>query len=68
MVESYRNGPDDGGPKVDTSTRCTNCGSHIDTSQWFPIVTELEEESVILYTFCDDDCLDQWTSMNQSES
>nr|WP_192498392.1 hypothetical protein [Halorussus halophilus] len=41
--------------------RCTNCGDEIDTSQWYPVVTRTVDSEVQLYSFCDEDCRDDWT-------
>ncbi|MFC7203481.1 hypothetical protein ACFQJC_08150 [Haloferax namakaokahaiae] len=41
-----------------------SCNSRIDTTEWYPVVTELSGESVILYPFCDDECLDKWQAEN----
>lgn len=40
--------------------RCTNCGDEIDTAQWYPVVTRTVDEEVRLYSFCDDDCRNNW--------
>ncbi|WP_266075520.1 DUF7576 family protein [Haladaptatus caseinilyticus] len=40
---------------------CSHCGSPIETTEWFPIVTETtESESVVLHSFCDETCQDAW--------
>lgn len=40
---------------------CSHCDTPIETTEWFPIVTETtESESVVLHSFCDETCQDEW--------
>ncbi|WP_458209988.1 DUF7576 family protein [Haladaptatus sp. NG-SE-30] len=40
---------------------CAQCGDPIDTTSWFPVVTETTEDgSVRLHSFCDKSCHDAW--------
>ncbi|MFD1585788.1 hypothetical protein ACFR9U_02240 [Halorientalis brevis] len=42
-------------------THCHCCGSAIDTSDWYPIVTAKDERgNVALYAFCDKQCRETW--------
>lgn len=51
-----------GGPMT-----CANCGSLIDTTRWYPIVTKTEGGSIIFHAFCDDQCAAAWKSLYQAE-
>lgn len=40
---------------------CSHCGTPIDTTEWYPIVTETTgTDSVILHSFCDEECQNAW--------
>lgn len=60
MAKQYRTDSNGYDADVTDETMCENCGLCIDTSDWYPVVTEVESETVVLYTFCDDRCLGTW--------
>lgn len=40
---------------------CTHCGSTVDTSDWYPVTKERDEDgSLELYPFCGDECQEAW--------
>ncbi|GKZ13943.1 MULTISPECIES: DUF7576 family protein [Haladaptatus] len=41
---------------------CSHCDRPIDTTAWYPIVTETKEDgSVVLHSFCDETCQAAWS-------
>ncbi|WP_049971490.1 DUF7576 family protein [Haladaptatus cibarius] len=47
---------------------CSHCGSPIETTDWFPIVTETTgSESVVLHSFCNEACQDAWNRQQSDE-
>ncbi|WP_331235318.1 DUF7576 family protein [Natronorarus salvus] len=43
------------------SDRCTNCGGSIETTDWHPVTTEVDEDgSVELFAFCSWRCRDRF--------
>jgi hypothetical protein len=42
-------------------TDCDNCGGRIDTRDWYPIETVVDDDAVDLYRFCDVSCREDWT-------
>lgn len=57
----------EGGPNAGTGTsagaarRCAACGSRIDTTEWHPIATRVDESGGFhVHAFCDADCRDAW--------
>jgi hypothetical protein len=46
-------------------TVCANCASPVDTSEWHPIATEVDEDDEFhLHAFCGDACRDAWADDN----
>ena len=46
---------------ADTETTCTECGTSIETSDWYPIRTDRDDEGDLrLYPFCSEDCQAAW--------
>ncbi|WP_432765142.1 DUF7576 family protein [Halobaculum marinum] len=49
------------------TTVCTTCRGRIDTTQWYPIRTEVIDETVRLRPFCCDRCLAVWEVETSTE-
>lgn len=48
-------------PAADQETTCTECGSAIETSDWYPIRTDRDDDGDLrLYPFCSEDCQTAW--------
>lgn len=48
-------------PTADTGTTCTECGTPIETSDWYPIRTDRDDDGDLrLYPFCSEDCQAAW--------
>lgn len=46
---------------ADPETTCTECGAAIETSDWYPIRTDRDEDGDLrLYPFCSEDCQACW--------
>lgn len=42
--------------------RCASCGATLPIDEWCPTMTETDDEgSLVVRTFCDEDCKDEWT-------
>lgn len=39
---------------------CRNCGSRIDQVEWHPVATQLDDDEFHLYSFCSDECRNEW--------
>ncbi|WP_158057132.1 DUF7576 family protein [Halorussus halophilus] len=41
---------------------CADCGTLLDSTEWLPTRTSFDDENVVVYLFCDEDCRDAWQS------
>nr|WP_233340993.1 hypothetical protein [Haloprofundus sp. MHR1] len=72
--------PDANGGRSDDSLRergvvshrrkwCEYCGAAIDTSEWYPVVTVGDGNSVLrIYPLCGDDCRELWEEAHHGDS
>lgn len=45
----------------ESDATCDHCGSTIDTSEWYPVTKERDQDgSLRLYAFCSVRCRDEW--------
>lgn len=59
--EAAGGGPSVEEPAADAETTCTACGSTIETSDWYPIRTDRDDDGDLrLYPFCSEACQDAW--------
>lgn len=48
--------------------RCAACGAPLPRDEWCPTVTETDdEERLVVWTFCDEACKDEWTDGSKTE-
>lgn len=47
---------------------CANCGSVLPTDEWCPVVTCEEEGSMVIHSFCDDDCKEAWVEEHEVDA
>lgn len=45
----------------DAEATCATCGAPVDTDEWHPAATTVDDEGdVQILSFCDRDCRDRW--------
>ena len=49
--------------RADEPKTCANCGKRIDTSEWHPLATRVDDDgNFTVYAFCSDRCRDELAS------
>lgn len=46
--------------RADEPKTCANCGRQIDTTEWHPLATRMDDGNFQVYAFCSDDCRAEW--------
>lgn len=55
--------PDGSSGRADEPKICANCGSQIETKEWHPLETMIDDDGNFrVYAFCDAECRDEWVN------
>lgn len=46
--------------RADEPKVCANCGDRIETTEWHPVETRVEDGDFRMYAFCSVDCREAW--------